>query len=112
RVFTVVNPTEIVVEDTIGTTAPKTIEWYLHADGPITEDAKGYAIRVGSAGLDVSIERPQGSTVTLDKTVLMAPGKPGSITEGPQQARGYELKLQTPAATSAHVRATLRVVHQ
>jgi hypothetical protein len=110
RVFILVSPTEVQVDDTISTTTPKTIGWYLHADHAISEEAGRYALHAGSAALDVSIDRPAGSTVTLGQTLLMAPGKPGSITEGSQEARGYELKLQTPEARTAHVHATLRVV--
>jgi hypothetical protein len=39
----------------------------------------------------------------------MAPGKPGSITEGQQEQRGYEIRVDVPAATAAAIKATLTV---
>jgi len=39
----------------------------------------------------------------------MAPGKPGSITSGTEEQRGYHLLVQTPAATKTAIRADLVV---
>jgi hypothetical protein len=40
----------------------------------------------------------------------MAPGRPGSITSGEQQQRGYELKVTTAPAAVTKIDATLTVV--
>jgi hypothetical protein len=39
----------------------------------------------------------------------MAPGKPGSITDGKREQRGYEVRVDMPAATAVAIRATLTV---
>jgi hypothetical protein len=55
----------------------------------------------------VRIEAPAGAKTTTGVTNLMAPGKPGSITEGKQEQRGYEIRVDVPAATAAVIKATL-----
>ena len=57
----------------------------------------------------MTVVGPTGSRVALEKTVLTAPGKPGAITEGPQEQRGYHLMLQSPPATTISIQATLKV---
>jgi hypothetical protein len=39
----------------------------------------------------------------------MAPGKPGSITDGKQEQRGYELRVDAPASSSVAIKAALTV---
>jgi len=39
----------------------------------------------------------------------MAPGKPGSITDGKQEQRGHEIRVDVPAASSASIKARLTV---
>jgi hypothetical protein len=39
----------------------------------------------------------------------MAPGKPGSITDGPQEQRGYEIRVDAPPSSSASIKARLTV---
>jgi hypothetical protein len=109
RTFTVTGAGQVSVVDTIETRTPKTIEWFLHADVPIEERADRYLVGGGPAPLVVTVAGPQGSRITTEKTVLTAPGKPGSITEGPQENRGYHLMLQTPPATTVTVKAIITV---
>ena len=53
---------------------------------------------------------PTGSTTVVEKTQLTAPGRPGAITEDPEEQRGYHVKLETPAATTTTIRVNLIVV--
>ena len=39
---------------------------------------------------------------------LTAPGRPGSITEGPEEQRGYQLELDTPPMTRIAIRVELK----
>ena len=99
-----------VVEDAIATNAPKAIQWYLHADVPVQEREGRYLFGGGPSPLQVTVGAPPGARITTGKTILMAPGKPGAITEGPQEQRGYELLLQTTPGTTVTIRAELKVM--
>ena len=57
----------------------------------------------------VRIDAPAGSKTVHGPTNLMAPGKPGSITDGKQEQRGYEIRVDVPAATAVAIKATLTV---
>ena len=109
RTFTMTGADQFSVADTIELRTPKTIEWFLHADAPVEEQAGRYRLGGGPSPLRVTVEGPPGSRLTTGKTILMAPGKPGSITDGTQEQRGYELMLQTAPATTFTIRATMTV---
>jgi hypothetical protein len=97
------------IDDSITTKEAKPIRWFLHSDVPVEERAGHYLLGGGPLPLRVIVEGPAGARITTGKTILMAPGKPGAITEGPQEQRGYELMLQTLPATSFTIRATMTV---
>ena len=86
------------------------VEWFLHADQPVEQQAGRYLLGPKAVRLAVDLKAPAGAAVTTGPTVLMAPGKPGSITSGEQQQRGYELKVTTAPATVTRIDATLTVV--
>jgi hypothetical protein len=98
------------VEDSVATRDAKPIQWFLHSDAPIEMD--GGRFRLGGAAplLSVGVTGPAGSTTIVEKTRLTAPGRPGSITEGPEEQRGFHVKLETPAATAVTIRADLTVI--
>jgi hypothetical protein len=63
-----------------------------------------------SPSLQATITSPSGAKTSVEKTRLMAPGRPGSITEGPEEQRGYHVKLEAPAATKTGIRVELKTV--
>ena len=73
---------------------------------PLGED---FVLDAAPVRLRVRVEAPAGSKTTAGPTNLMAPGKPGSITDGKQEQRGYEIRVDVPAATAAAIKATLTV---
>jgi hypothetical protein len=97
------------VEDAISTSSPKTIEWFLHADAPFTADNGAFVLEAAPVRLRVRVDAPAGSKQSAGVTNLMAPGKPGSITDGKQEQRGYEVRVDVPASTAAAIKATLTV---
>ena len=107
RVFTVTGADRFSVADTIETRTPKTIEWFLHADEPVEERGGRYLVGGGPSPLLVTVEGPQGSRTTTEKTILMAPGRPGSITDGTQEQRGYQVVLRTAPSTTVTIRAAM-----
>jgi hypothetical protein len=109
RTFTFDGKAAFTVEDAISTSAPKTFEWFLHADAPFTADGSAFVLEAAPVRLRVRVDAPAGSKQSTGVTNLMAPGKPGSITEGKQEQRGYEVRVDVPAATAASIKATLTV---
>ncbi|HSP92031.1 MAG TPA: heparinase II/III family protein, partial [Vicinamibacterales bacterium] len=107
RVFTFDGKAAFTVEDTIETKAPKTIEWFLHADAPITAAAGAFLLGSAPAALRVRLDTPAGSKTSTGPTFLTAPGQPGSITSGKQEQRGYEIRVDVPAASAVDIKALL-----
>jgi hypothetical protein len=73
----------------------------------VEPQAGHYLVGGGASPLQVTVAGPQGSRLATEKTLLMAPGKPGSITAGSEEQRGYHLVLQTPPATAVVIRASM-----
>jgi hypothetical protein len=109
RTFTFDGQATFTVEDAIETSPPKTIEWFLHADGPFAPQGDGFVFDAAPARLRVLVEAPAGSKKATGPTNLMAPGKPGSITDGKQEQRGYEVRVDVPASPAVTIKATLSV---
>jgi len=99
-----------VVEDAIATREAKSIQWFLHSDVPINASGAAFVFGGSTPALSVTVAGPTASTQTAEESVLTAPGRPGSITTGPREQRGHELKVETPPVTTATIRAVLTVV--
>ena len=112
RTFTFDGAREFTIEDTIVTRDAKRIQWFLHSDAPVQASGHRFLLGGASPALSAAFTAPAGSTTVVDKSRLMAPGRPGSITEGPDEQRGYHVMLQTPAATTTTIRVNLVVVPQ
>jgi hypothetical protein len=109
RTFTFDGTTGFTVEDAIQTNVPRSIEWFLHADAPFASAGEGFVLDAGPARLHVRVMAPAGSRTSTGATNLMAPGKPGSITDGKQEQRGYEIRVDVPASSVVAIKATLTV---
>ena len=98
REFSYEAPGRFRVRDRIETSEPRPFEWFLHADGPFK--LKGTAFRFDAGGLPVEgrVASPPGARLRAGPTFLTAPGAPGSIEQGRQDQRGYELVVEPPAA--------------
>jgi hypothetical protein len=110
RRFTFIAPGTFTVADTIETKSAAAVEWFLHADQPVEQKGSRYLLGPKPTRLAVDLKVPAGAAVSTGPTVLMAPGRPGSITSGERQQRGYELKVTTAPATVTKIDATLTVV--
>ena len=99
-----------VVSDDIRLARPASVQWYLHGDQPF--DGRGAGWWSGEDGgpqLRVAVERPADAPATAGITQLAAPGQPGSITKGAVEQRGFELRLDSPAALSHRFEVVLSV---
>jgi uncharacterized protein DUF4962/heparinase II/III-like protein len=99
-----------VVEDAMELRQAKPIQWFLHSDVLIESRDGRFTVGGTSPSLMATIVSPADGRTTVEKTRLTAPGRPGSITEGPEEQRGYHLQLETPPALSTTIRVELKVV--
>jgi sugar phosphate permease len=97
RTLTFTAPGAFHILDDIATEKPATVQWYLHSDNPFTGHDRAWR----SVPMEVAIAAPAlaaGARVVAQPTQLKVPGRPGSITEGTVDQRGYELMVESAAA--------------
>jgi hypothetical protein len=111
RTFTFHAPDRFVIDDVVETSAPKTIEAYLHTDEPVrgANENGRYQLGPSAVWLDTRIVAPKGSRIEPGQTQIRAPGPPGSIEKGAVEQRGFELKITTPPATSTRMKVEMVV---
>jgi uncharacterized protein DUF4962/heparinase II/III-like protein len=108
RTFTFTAPGDFAIDDAIEVREARSVQWYLHADGAIEKSANGFVIP-GSPSLLIGPQTPVARGA-VEPTVLMAPGEPGSITQGKPDRRGTHLLLEhTPRDRALHISVHLRV---
>lgn len=108
RVFSFGAPGTFTVDDDIVTTEAKAIQWYLHSDVPIEKRGGRFAITTPRPLL-IDVLTPV-ARAAVQPTILMAPGKPGSITSGSEDHRGHELILETKPATKTAISVKLQLL--
>jgi hypothetical protein len=106
RTFAFRAPGTFQLSDTIVLDSPRRIESYLQSDTPVTR--AGGSPMLGE-GLKVTVKSSADATVATDRTMLTAPGRPGSITEGPSDQRGYHVRIETAPTARAVITTTLVV---
>ncbi len=109
----VTGPGRFRITDDVALTRAAPIQWYLHADTPFV--GAGTAFRAGAPGgttLAINVTAPAGVATRTAPTVLVAPGQPGSITQGRQDQRGHHLELTVPGARETRVGVTLILERQ
>lgn len=113
RTFTFAAPGTFTVRDDIATAKPQAIQFHVQSDTPLVRDGTAWILGRGAAGgpgLRVVVDEPASANVTTAPTSLMAPGRPGSITSGKVDERGYHLKVETAPATAVKFGVTMTVV--
>lgn len=85
-------PGRFRVRDRIETAGDRRLEWYLHADRPF--DIDGVAFRSDKEALQGRAALPAGARLRTGPTILTAPGQPGSIEQGREDQRGFELVIE------------------
>jgi hypothetical protein len=111
REFTFEAPGGFRVRDQIETAEPREIAWYLHADHPFAIDGTSFRDRQGDL-MDGRAIRPAGARLRTGPTILTAPGQPGSIEQGRQDQRGFELVIEPTAASRATAFDVMFGVHR
>lgn len=105
-------PGKFTISDDVETKTPQTITAYLHADDKIEDSSNGKFIFEpdGKPSLSAMIEKPAMFTTTIEKNILTAPGKPGSVDKGERETRGVRLAVSTKnKVKKAKIKMTLEI---
>ncbi|MDI1240489.1 MAG: DUF4962 domain-containing protein [bacterium] len=93
RLFTFTAPYAFLVEDEIKTSKPRKIVSYLHSDNAIVKSGGGFEFEPGNPSLMVDLIEPKGLDAIIEKNILTAPGRPGSVDKGEREERGVRLAV-------------------
>jgi hypothetical protein len=100
RALVYAKDTGFTISDEIVTTKPAILSWLLHADDSIIKGTDSrYRIPSGKVNLsvDVNLTEPanQKLVTRIAPNIVTAPGPPGAVDKGVEQARGQKLVLST-----------------
>ena len=96
REFEFTAPNNFVVKDAVITDRPQIITAYLHSDNAINKmSEKKFVFEPTGTSLSAEIVAPQTVKTTIEKNILTAPGKPGSVDKGEREERGVRLAIST-----------------
>lgn len=110
RKFTFNSPGEFLIEDDIKTTKPAKITSYLHSDTAIVERGN-FEFEPGKPSLFAEILEPKSLDTVIEKNILTAPGRPGSVDKGEREERGVRLAISTRGKTkSTKFRVKLKII--
>jgi hypothetical protein len=102
-------PGTLTVTDHVQLDAPRTVEWYLHADRPFTLTPHGFRMEADGVALAGTLAAPPCAKATTGPTIVASPGPPGSIEKGAREERGFEVRLDVCASKAVDVTATLKL---
>jgi hypothetical protein len=95
-------PGRFWLHDRLETAEKRSFEWFLHADRPFATSGVGFGSDVGGGlALAGEVKQPSEPRVTARPTILVAPGRPGSIEQGRKDQRGFELVVEPSAPARA-----------
>ena len=96
RQFEFTAPNAFLVSDDIETDRPEIITAFFHADNIIEKlsDNK-FVFEPPGTNLSLEIIAPKTFNAAIEKNILTAPGKPGSVDKGEREERGARLAVST-----------------
>lgn len=102
RQFEFSAPNNFVVTDDIETAKPNIITSFLHADNLIENASNNnfFFEPLNNSRLLVKVEEPSQPKTVIEKNILTAPGKPGSVDKGEREERGVRLAISTKEKTT------------
>jgi hypothetical protein len=96
RKFEFTSPNRFTVTDEVETVEPKIITSYLHADNSIEKSSiNNFIFESPNTNLLVKIMMPLAVETKIEKNILTAPGRPGSVDKGEREERGVRLAIST-----------------
>lgn len=111
RRFEFTAPGEFTLTDEIDTKIPKIITSFLHADNVINQLAENnFMFEPNGTSLFAEIIEPKSFDVRIEKNILTAPGRPGSVDKGEREERGVRLVISLKQkAKEARFKMRLRI---
>lgn len=111
REFSFTAPDGFLVEDSVSLERPATVTAYLHSDTAIAEGKNGgFELEPGGTSLFVTVESGQQILKNVEKNILTAPGRPGSVDKGEREERGVRLAISTrEKVTKFDLKTRLRI---
>lgn len=96
RKFEFTAPNSFVIEDEVETEKPNIITSYLHADNLIKQlSGSKFEFEPNQTSLLVELSAPKQAETKIEKNILTAPGRPGSVDKGEREERGVRLAIST-----------------
>ena len=101
RQFEFAAPNDFVIRDAVETDRPQMITLFLHADNLIEKlSDKMFVFEPQGTNLSAEIVQPQQFDARIEKNILTAPGRPGSVDKGEREERGVRLAVSTKEKVS------------
>lgn len=101
RTFEFTAPGRFVVTDDVETAQPQIITSFLHADNLINKlSDNSFMFEPNGTNLLVKLVEPKAFNALIEKNILIAPGKPGSVDKGEREERGVRLAVSTKEKTA------------
>lgn len=95
RKFVFTPPGEFRIDDQVRLSKPARIASFLHSDNLITGSGGKFKFEPGKTSLSVEIGTPETFDPVIEKNILTAPGRPGSVDKGEREERGMRLSLMS-----------------
>lgn len=93
RKFAFTQPGNFSIDDDIKLSKPTKVTSFLHSDNLISGKDGRFEFESGRTSLLVHLIKPEGFETTIEKNILMAPGRPGSVDKGEREERGVRLAI-------------------
>jgi phage-related protein len=89
-------PNRFTITDEVETVEPKIITSFLHADNSIEKSSNdSFIFESPKPNLLVKMMTPLAVETRIEKNILTAPGRPGSVDKGEREERGVRLAIST-----------------
>lgn len=96
RSFEFSAPDGFTFKDSVELERPQIITSFLHADNSIVEKSKNiFWFEPNGTYLAAEIVAPKNLKTLVEKNILTAPGRPGSVDKGEREERGVRLTIST-----------------
>ncbi|MBA3633973.1 MAG: DUF4962 domain-containing protein [Acidobacteria bacterium] len=96
RKFEFTAPDDFLVTDEVELNQPQIITSFLHADNEIKQlSGKTFLFEPNGTSLLTEIIAPKQLDAKIEKNILTAPGRPGSVDKGEREERGVRLAIST-----------------
>lgn len=96
RRFEFTAPGTFLITDDLETKTPQRITSFLHADNRIDKlTNNSYVLEPNGTSLLAQITAPKSFEAVVEKNILTAPGRPGSVDKGEREERGVRLAIST-----------------